>query len=119
MAAWKKDQGLAGSDLIEFAADTNATLTDALGIQLTGTPATNPNLEGTPYAGASGAPPLEPGGPNNVLGYHTKRCKRTAIYVVDGVVKAMAISEAADDPAGDARPEASCIENMLELIAKA
>ena len=31
MAAWKKDQGLAGSDLIEFAADTNATLTDALG----------------------------------------------------------------------------------------
>ena len=31
MAAWKKDQGLAGSDLIEFAADTHATLTDALG----------------------------------------------------------------------------------------
>lgn len=119
MAAWKKDQGLAGSDLIEFAADTHATLTDALGLQLTGTPATNPNLAGTPYADAAGMPPLAPGGPNNVLGYHSKRSKRAAMFVADGVVKAMAIAEAPDDPAGDDRPQVSCIENMLELISKA
>ena len=118
MTAWKKDQGLAGSELIEFVADTSATLTTALDLLLTGTPETNANLTGTPYADATGMPPLEPGGPNNVLGAHTKRCKRSAMFVVDGIVKAMAISEAPDDPAGDARPEASCIENMLELIAK-
>lgn len=117
MAAWKKDQGLAGSELIEFVADTSASLTTALDLFLTGTPETNPNLTGTPYASGAGAPPLECGGPNNVLGAHTKRCKRSAMYIVDGVVKAMAISEAADDPAGDDRPEASCVENMLKLIA--
>jgi len=117
MAAWKKDQGLAGSDLIEFAADASASLTEALDLMLTGTPETNSNLTGTPYASGTGAPPLACGGPNNVLGAHTKRCKRSAIYVVDGVVKAMAIAEAPDDPAGDDRPEVSCIENMLTLIA--
>ena len=56
-------------------------------------------------------------GPNKALGFHTKRCKRSAMYVVDGTIKVMQISEAPDDPAGDARPEASCVENMLKLIA--
>jgi len=118
MQAWKKDQGLAGSEMIEFVADTHASLTDALGLQLTGNPSTNPNLTGTPFAEGTGVPPQACGGPNNVLGYHTKRCKRCAMYIDGGVVKAIAISEAADDPAGDDRPEASCVENMLELIAK-
>jgi hypothetical protein len=36
MTAWKKDMGLAGSDLIEFVADTDADLTVALGLVLTG-----------------------------------------------------------------------------------
>lgn len=103
MTAWKKDQGLAGSELIEFVADTDADLTKAMGIVLTG--------EGKPYGKSEG--------PNNALGFHTMRCKRGSYYVVDGVVKAMAIAEADDDPAGDARPEASCIENMLELIKAA
>ena len=116
MTAWKKDQGLAGSELIEFVADTSATLTTALDLLLTGTPETNANLTGTPYADGAGAPPLACGGPNNVLGCHTKRCKRSAMYIVDGVVKVMQIAEAADDPAGDDRPEVSCIENMLKLI---
>lgn len=118
MTAWKKDQGLAGSELIEFVADTSASLTDALGLQMTGNPSTNPNLTGTPFADGTGTPPLVCGGPNNVLGCHTKRCKRSAMYVVDGEIKAMAIAEAPDDPAGDDRPQVSCIENMLELIAK-
>ena len=57
-------------------------------------------------------------GPNNALGMHTKRCKRSAMFVVNGVIEAMAIAEAPDDPAGDDRPEVSCIENMLKLIGE-
>ena len=30
----------------------------------------------------------------------------------------MQIAEAPDDPAGDDRPEVSCIENMLKLIGE-
>ena len=95
MKAWKKDQGLAGSEMIEFVADTQAALTEALGIVLT-----TPGM-----------------GPCRVLGAHTKRCKRTAMYVVDGVIKVVQVAEAEDDPAGDARPEATLIETMLPLIA--
>ena len=106
MEAWKKDQGLAGSDLIEFVADVQAALTEALGIMLTG--------EGKPYGAGEG--------PNYALGFHTKRCKRSAIYVVDGVIKVMSISEGGPngefDPAGDSFPQSSCIENVLELIGK-
>ena len=92
MTAWKKDQGLAGSELIEFVADTDADLTEALGLVLTG--------EGKPYGKLAG--------PNNALGFHTKRCKRAAMFIDDGVVKVLQIAEAPDDPAGDARPEVSC-----------
>ena len=92
MTAWKKDMGLAGSDMIEFVADTDADLTEALGIVLTG--------DGKPYGKTAG--------PNNALGYHTKRCKRAAMYIDDGTVKIISIAEAEDDPAGDARPEVSC-----------
>jgi hypothetical protein len=67
--------GLSGSDLIEFLADTDAELTEAMEIVLTGP--TNK----TPGAGEKGA------GPNKALGWHTKRCKRTATYIVDGIVK--------------------------------
>ena len=102
MTAWKKDMGLAGSEMIEFVADTDADLTDALGLVLTG--------DGKPYGKSAG--------PNNALGFHTKRCKRSAMYVDNGVVKVMQIAEAEDDPAGDDRPEVSCVENMLALIAK-
>jgi len=102
MTAWKKEMGLAGSEMIEFLADTSAELTQALGLVLTG--ANNPNVPGKGV------------GPNKVLGYHTMRSKRSAMYVVDGVVKVMQIAEAPDDPAGDDRPEVSCIENMIKLI---
>lgn len=101
MSAWKKDQGLAGSDMIEFLADTDASLTMALGLTLTG--------EGKDYPQGEG--------PNKALGFHTRRCKRSSMFVDNGVVKVMAIAEAPDDPAGDARPEVSCIENMIALIA--
>ena len=83
-------------------ADTDADLTEALGLVLTGS--------GKPYGKSNG--------PNNALGFHTKRCKRSAMFVDNGVVKVMQIAEAPDDPAGDDRPEVSCIENMLSLIGK-
>lgn len=93
MTGWKKDQGLAGSDLIEFVADTQANLTKALDIVLTSHP-----------------------GPASVLGAQTLRCKRAAIYVVDGVIKVFEIAEADDDPAGDAKPDKTLIEAVLPLI---
>ena len=62
MTAWKKDQGLAASELIEFVADTQAELTDALDLAIS-----HP-------------------GPHYKLGAHTKRCKRAAMVVVDGVI---------------------------------
>jgi len=102
MTAWKKDQGLAGSDLIEFLADVQADLTTGLDLVLTG--------DDKPYSKFEG--------PNNALGMHTRRCKRSAMFVVDGTIEVMAIAEAADDPAGDDRPEVSCIENMIKLIGE-
>lgn len=44
------------------------------------------------------------------------RCKRFALYAVDGVVKYVAVSEADDDPAGDERPEATLAEAMLKAV---
>ena len=104
MTAWKKDQGLAGSEMIDFIADTQAELTQALGLQMTG--------DGNPFLSG----PRD--GPNLHLGYHTMRCKRAALFVDNGVIKVVQVSEAADDPAGDDKPEASCVENMLDLIGK-
>jgi len=58
-------------------------------------------------------------GPARVLGAHTMRCKRTAMYVDNGIIKVIQIAEAEDDPAGDDKPEATLIETMLPLIAAA
>ena len=40
------------------------------------------------------------------------------MFVDNGVIKVMQIAEADDDTAGGARPEVTCIENMLKLIAE-
>jgi len=89
MEAWAKDQGVAGS-MITFLADTRCEFTKALDLV------------------------LDHPGPMGVLG--NPRSKRFAIYADDGVIKHLAVSEAADDPAGDADPSASCVEAMLEAI---
>mmetsp|Transcript_32989 Transcript_32989/g.80206 ORF Transcript_32989/g.80206 Transcript_32989/m.80206 type:complete len:80 (+) Transcript_32989:296-535(+) len=75
MTGWKKDQGVPDTSMIEFVADTQAALTVGLDIVLT----THP-------------------GPAAVLGAQTMRCKRTAMVVVDGIIKAFVIAEAEDDP---------------------
>jgi len=89
MSAWAADQGVEGS-MITFLADTRRELTEALGMTMT-----HP-------------------GPMSVLG--TLRCKRFALYVVDGVIKVESVSEGPDDPAGDDDPSTSCVEAMLEKI---
>ena len=90
MTAWSKDQG-ADDSLLTFYGDPTAKLTKALGMV------------------------LDHPGPMFKLGY--PRSKRFAAYVVDGVVKAVEVSEKPDDPAGDDFPESSCVENMLSHVA--
>jgi hypothetical protein len=46
------------------------------------------------------------------------RCKRHAIYAVNGEIKAINIAEKEDDPAGDAHPEATLADTMLDVIRK-
>ena len=89
MEAWAADQKVGGS-MITFLADTRGELTRELGVV------------------------LDHRGAVEVLG--GKRSKRFAIYADDGVIKHFAVSEAEDDPAGDADPSASCVDAMLEAI---
>jgi len=120
MEAWKKDQGLAASEFMSFLADTQGNLTDALGIHLTGADKTGLYADNN-TGGVELGSGTEGGTPNFVLGMHTKRCKRAAFLVEDGVIKVQQISECGPagqfDPAGDDFPEASCIENVLKLMA--
>lgn len=89
MTAWAQSQNIEGSN-ITFLADTRGELTKALDIVLD-----HPGVMG-------------------VLG--NPRCKRCALYVEDGTVKIINISEGPNDPAGDADPSKSCIDYMLERI---
>jgi 2-Cys peroxiredoxin 5 len=47
------------------------------------------------------------------------RCKRHAIYAVNGEIKAVHISEKEDDPAGDDDPSNTLVDAMLEVIRQA
>jgi len=44
------------------------------------------------------------------------RCKRHAIYAVNGEIKAIRIAEKPDDPAGDDDPSATLVPAVLEAI---
>jgi len=89
MKAWAKDQGVEGS-MISFLADTSGAFTEALGLSIT-----------------------DPG-PISKLG--SPRCKRHALYVDDGVIKAFECAEQEGDPAGDDFPDVTLVENMLTHI---
>jgi len=45
-----------------------------------------------------------------------QRCKRFALYVVDGVVKIKRVAEADDDPAGDDRPDITLPDAIIKDI---
>lgn len=87
MAAWAESQGIDSKGIITFMADTRGELTTALGMVMT-------------HAG-----------PSTVLG--AGRCKRFSAYVEEGTIKAFNLAEAEDDPAGDSKPEFSCVEQMM------
>ena len=90
MTAWSKDQGAEDSKLLNFYGDPSGKLTQALGMVLD-----HPGPQGKGLFG---------------------RSKRFAAILVDGVAKAVEVSEKADDPAGDDFPESSCVENMLKHV---
>jgi peroxiredoxin len=89
MKAWAKDQGVDGS-MITFMADTHGSLSKALGVA------------------------MEHPGPLGKLG--STRCQRFAMYVEDGIIKAFEVAASPDDPAGDAKPDVSLVENMLSKV---
>jgi len=89
MQAWAEDQGVEGS-FITMMGDPARELTSALDMEM--------NHPGPPSVGIIG------------------RCKRFAMHVVDGTVKAVRVSEGEDDPAGDSDPSASLADAMLEVV---
>lgn len=89
MQAWAKDQKV-GLSLLTLMGDPAGDLTKALDMELT-------------HPG-----PMEKG----LFG----RCKRHAIYAVNGEIKAIRISEKEDDPAGDKDPSLTLVESMLQAI---
>lgn len=96
MKAWAEDQGVehaeAGDDKgsITFLADPMGDLTSKLDMQMT-------------HAGPASV---------GIIG----RCKRFAVYAVNGVVKYVAVSEGEEDPAGDDDPSATLAPAMLSAI---
>jgi len=89
MQAWAADQKVGGS-MIKFFGDPAAELTTALDMKMT-----------------------HPGPPSvGIIG----RCKRHAIYAVNGEVKCVAISEGPDDPAGDSDPSATLAPALLAAV---
>lgn len=89
MGAWAKNQCVEGS-ILTFMADTRGYFTKRLGVT------------------------MRHPGPTSVLG--APRCQRHAIYVDDGIIKAFEVAASPDDPAGDAKPDVSLVENMLTHV---
>jgi len=92
MQAWGKDQKV-GLSLLQLMGDPAGDLTKALDMELT---ADGPTIE------------------KGLWG----RCKRHAIYAVNGEIKAINIAESEEDPAGDKHPEPTLPDTMLEVIRK-
>lgn len=89
MQAWAEDQGIEGS-FITMMGDPSRAFTTAVDMEM--------NHPGPPSVGI------------------INRSKRFALYVVDGVVKSVQVSEGEDDPAGDGDPSASLADNMLKIV---
>mmetsp|Transcript_93186 Transcript_93186/g.290533 ORF Transcript_93186/g.290533 Transcript_93186/m.290533 type:complete len:95 (-) Transcript_93186:198-482(-) len=94
MKGWAKELGIDGS-IITFMADPQCRLTRKLGMAMT-----HP-------------------GPRGVLG--NVRCKRFILVVDKGEVKAVEVSEAEGDPAGDNEPEGDVtaktrVDHLLTLL---
>lgn len=89
MGAWGKDQKV-GLSMIQLMGDPHAELTKALSMELTHPGPTSVGIVG--------------------------RCKRHAIYAEKGIIKAVRVAESEEDPAGDAAPEVTLVDGMLDAI---
>ena len=94
MDAWAENQGADKSEIIKMMGDPSGELTRKLGMT------------------------LEHPGPMSKLGY--ARCKRFAMYIVDGIIKLVKVSERGpmgeEDPAGDDFPEDTLAPSMINAI---
>lgn len=92
MNAWAQDLRVPelGGDFITLFGDPYAELTSALDLRLD-------------HAGPAAV---------GLVG----RCKRHALYVVDGKVEIVRVAERDDDPAGDDFPDVTLAEAMIEAI---
>jgi len=94
MDAWSTDQGVKSGGLITMMGDPSGIVTQSLDMV------------------------LDHPGPVSVLG--SPRCKRFAMYIEDGVVKLVRVSEKGpkgeEDPAGDDFPEETLAPAMIEAI---
>lgn len=101
MMAWEKAQGCASEDFIKFGGDPTSELTLALDQELKELGEGQAEVDGTfgPY----------------YMGLF-KRCKRFALYIMDGEIKITKVAEALTDPAGDDFPEVTLAPALLEAI---
>jgi len=90
MDAWSEDQGTDTSSFITMMGDPAGEFTDKIDMKMTD--------PGPPSVGIVGG------------------CKRHAIFVDDGTVKFVAISEAENDPAGDDDPSATIASALLTAV---
>ena len=90
MSAWSIDQGVEEESLVTLMGDPHATLTKALDLEMT-------------HPGPASV---------GIVG----RCKRFALYVVDGIVKIVRVAERDDDPAGDDHPDTTLADAMIDAI---
>jgi len=90
MQAWSENQNVPEDGIVTLMGDPYGVVTSALQMEMT-------------HSGPKSVGLID-------------RCKRFALYVVDGVVKIKRVAEGPEDPAGDAKPEVTLAESMLGAI---
>lgn len=90
MKAWSENQGVPDTSIIKLMGDPYGEVTSKLEME------------------------MHHAGPKSVG--LTNRCKRFALYVVDGIVQIVSVAEAEDDPAGDDRPDVTLAEAMIDSV---
>lgn len=101
MSAWEKNQGCADEPFLKFVGDPSSALTSALDMELKPLGEGQAEVDGVfgPY----------------YMGL-VKRCKRFAMYIMDGEIKLTRVAEALTDPAGDDFPEVTLAPAILADI---
>jgi len=90
MDAWAEDLGVKKQKFVTLMGDPSGVFTKLLGMEM---------VHPGPYS-------------VGIIG----RCKRFAMYVDDGTIKLLKVSERSDDPAGDDDPSATLADAMVQSI---